>query len=73
MEVLKLWKFEGYYEFQNVQSMNDMVLGTAYTAYMNGQPAFTVYLYDNNPNMMNIHEMVEVEANHVTEAVLQIQ
>ena len=24
---------------------------------MNGQAAFTVYLYDNKPNMMSIHEL----------------
>jgi len=58
---------EGYYDCVPERSVRER--RTSYTAYMNGQPSFTVYLYDNNPNMMSIHEMVEVEARHVTEAV----
>ena len=61
---------EGYYDCIPERSVNERHGPcTSHTAYMNGQPAFTVYLYDNNPNMMSIHEMVEVEARHVTEAV----
>jgi len=58
---------EGYYDCVPEHSVRER--STAYTAYMNGQPSFTVYLYDNNPNMMSIHEMVEVESRHVKEAV----
>jgi len=58
---------EGYYDCVPEHSVRER--RTAYTAYMNGQPSFTVYLYDNNPNMMSIHEMVEVESRHVKEAV----
>lgn len=58
---------EGYYDCVPEGLVNERHGPcTAYTAYMNGQPAFTVYLYDNSPNMMSIHEMVEVESRHVT-------
>jgi hypothetical protein len=29
---------------------------TAYTAYLNGHAAFTVYLYRDKPDMISIHE-----------------
>jgi len=58
---------EGYYDCIPERSVDcDKGPCTSYTAYMNGQPAFTVYLYDNNPNMISIHEMAVVEARHVT-------
>ena len=45
---------EGYYDCVPERSVRER--RTAYTAYMNGQPSFTVYLYDNNPNMISIKE-----------------
>jgi hypothetical protein len=45
---------EGYYDCVPEHSVRER--RTAYTAYMNGQPSFTVYLYDNNPNMISIKE-----------------
>ena len=58
---------EGYYDCVPERSVRKRL--TAYTAYMNGQPAFTVYLYDNHPEIISVHEMAVVEARHVTEAV----
>ena len=61
---------EGYYDCIPERSVNERHGPcTAYTAYMNGQPAFTVYLYDNHPEIISVHEMEVVEARHVTEAV----
>jgi len=49
---------EGYYDCIPERSVNERHGPcTSYTAYMNGQAAFTVYLYDNKPNMMSIHEL----------------
>jgi len=50
---------EGYYDCVPERSVRKRL--TAYTAYMNGQAAFTVYLYDNNPNMISIKEGEEWE------------
>ena len=48
---------EGYYDCIPEPTVNERHGScTAYTAYMNGQPSFTVYLYDNNPNMISIKE-----------------
>lgn len=51
---------EGYYDCVPERTVNELHGScTAYTAYMNGQPSFTLYLYDNIPNMVSIHEAVE--------------
>jgi len=48
---------EGYYDCVPERTVNERHGScTAYTAYMNGQPSFTLYLYDKSPNMMSIHE-----------------
>ena len=50
---------EGYYDCIPEPTVNERHGScTAYTAYMNGQPSFTLYLYDKNPNMISIHEGV---------------
>ena len=45
---------EGYYDCVPERSVRKRL--TSYTVYMNGQSQFTVYLYDNNPNMISIKE-----------------
>tara|TARA_S200002703_G_C3797012_1_gene246110 strand:- start:2620 stop:2808 length:189 start_codon:yes stop_codon:yes gene_type:complete len=48
---------EGYYDCVPERTVNERHGScTAYTAYMNGQPSFTLYLYDKSPNMISIHE-----------------
>jgi hypothetical protein len=55
---------EGYYDCIPERTVNERHGPcTAYTAYINGQPSFTLYLYDKSPNMLSIHEMVEIEEN----------
>jgi hypothetical protein len=50
---------EGYYDCVPERTVNERHGScTAYTAYMNGQPSFTVYLYDKSPNIITIHEGV---------------
>ncbi len=50
---------EGYYDCIPERTFNERHGScTAYTGYMNGQPSFTVYLYDESPNMLTIHEGV---------------
>ena len=50
---------EGYYDCVPERTVNERHGScTAYTAYMNGQPSFTLYLYDKSPNMISIHEGV---------------
>ena len=48
---------EGYYDCI-VEKTEDCDHGpcTAYTAYLNGHAAFTVYLYSDKPDMISIHE-----------------
>ena len=48
---------EGYYDCIPERAYDhDKGECTAYTAYMNGQPSFTLYLYDKSPNIISIHE-----------------
>ena len=50
---------EGYYDCVPERTFNERHGScTAYTAYMNGQPSFTLYLYDKSTNMISIHEGV---------------
>jgi len=57
---------EGYYDCVAEQSIDcDKGPCTSYTAYMNGQPAFTVYLYDNHPEVISVHEMELVEKRRI--------
>ena len=48
---------EGYYDCI-VEKTEDCDHGpcTAYTAYLNGHAAFTVYLYSDKPEIISIHE-----------------